>query len=51
MELLGQLDRFAAVLGFADDLEARLGFEQVAQRLPQDGVVVGDQDSDDLPDG
>src|SRR3990172_5978372 len=45
LDLLGDLDGLAAVGGLADDLEAGLGLEHVAERLADDGGGVGDEDA------
>ena len=43
LELLGQKERLGAVLGLADDLQAGV-FEQVAQALAEEVVIVGEYD-------
>ena len=46
LELAHQLDGLRAVRGFADDAEARLHLQQLAQPVAEDGMVVGDEDAD-----
>ena len=44
-ELLGLADGVLAVLGLGDDLDAFLGLEDHVEAAPEQGVVVGDYDS------
>src|SRR5207237_8175675 len=46
LQLFGQLDRIAAVLGVSDYLDAVAPLEQVTQGLTKHSVVVDDQDTD-----
>jgi hypothetical protein len=40
MELLGELDGFEAVAGFADDLKSGFVFEDAAEAAADESVVV-----------
>ena len=40
------LQRRLAIVGFADDTQMRNGFEHLTEALPQEGVVVGDENAD-----
>jgi hypothetical protein len=45
------LDRLGAVDGLGDDLEIGLGVEDELQPLPDDRVIVGDENAGDEGDG
>ncbi len=46
VEFLNAVEDFAAVVGLAYDVEILLQAEQLAEAIPDDGVVIGDQNSD-----
>ncbi len=46
MELVDEREGFFAVGSLADNLKARLGLEQFSQAIPEDGMVVRDQNAD-----
>src|SRR5262245_10164336 len=45
-ELAGELDRFAAIAGFADDRDGRVVFEQAPKAAADETVIVGEQHRD-----
>ena len=45
LDLAGQFDGLSAVAGFAHDFHVRLGFQQAAQTVPEDRVIVSDHDA------
>jgi hypothetical protein len=43
LELFRQPDRFVAVCGIADDLKGRLSLQEYTQRLPEEPLVISNQ--------
>jgi hypothetical protein len=46
LNLAGQPDSLFAVGGLADHMKIGFRFQQLAQPVPEDGMVVGDQNAD-----
>ena len=45
-EFVSEDNGLLAIGGFADDFDVRFGSEEGAEALPDDGVIIGDENSD-----
>jgi len=44
LQFANEIDGFKAIAGFPNHLESALGLKQTSQAIPENGVIVRDQD-------